>query len=182
MLSAWPYRRKWGHGYQNSEASFICCLFWEQWPRPLVKYPSAISPPINNWLWGWWLLISELWLLTGAPLSTTALMGHLILITTLWSKNYNYFHLLPSIPTLRKFRPLGKIPSNHVDIADIYFASLFSGPQDTPCFQFLHNLPSFWATTAEVAKDILRIHTKFYSGVLKTEKGIFTGLEKNVNR
>jgi hypothetical protein len=47
-------------------------------------------------------------LLTGAPLSTTALMGHLVLIAFLWSKNYNYFHLLPSIPTLREVRPLAK--------------------------------------------------------------------------
>lgn len=114
--------------YQNNEAPFICCLFWEQWFKPLVKYPPAISPSINNWLWGWWLVISELWLLTGAPLSTTALMGHLVLIAFLWSKNYNYFHLLPSIPTPREFRPLAKrIPSNNVGITDIYFVLLFSG-------------------------------------------------------
>lgn len=163
--------QKEGGSYQNNEASFICCLFWEQWLGPLVKYPPVISPTINNWLWGWWLLISELWLLTGAPLSKTALMGHLTLIAILWSKNYNYFHLLPSIPT-----------PNNVSITDIYFVLLLSGHQGTLCFQFLHNFlengDEFLDNLCRMAKYILNLHTKFYNGVLKV-KGIFRGFEEN---
>lgn len=151
MLSAWPYRRKGAVGCQNSVASFICCLFWEQWPRPLVKYPPASSPPINNWLWGWWLLISELWLLTGAPLSTAALMGHLLLITILWSKNYNCFHLLPSTPTPREFRPLAKIPSNNVDhiFCFCYFLDIETLYVFNSFIIYWRMEMSAWATTAE---------------------------------
>lgn len=94
---------------QCSKALFICCLLREQWPGSIVKYPAAFSLPLNNWLWNRTALISELWLLAVAPLSTTELRGHLILITILWSKDYNHFHLLPSMPKPRELRPLAKI-------------------------------------------------------------------------